>query len=220
MQRHARSYIEGVELIHQRRRTTAIEGAAVHRQHFGNAQMDARLAHRRGVPWLGGDDDEANRYPDSPTFRYATTTLDVAWMQPLSVDGRSLLWNSALRYQWTDDPLYGSEYLAIGSRYTVNGFDGEITLSGEQGGYWRNSLTLPLHPSFMPYAGIDLGHVSRAPERGIAGGTLTGGYLGFRGRAAEALTWDAFVGWSLDAPREFRRHIDARTYGFRMVYLF
>jgi hemolysin activation/secretion protein len=219
-QRQARSYIENVEVRNQRRRTTSLELALLHRQYWGPAQIDLRLAHRRGVPWLGGDDDASGTPSDYPTYRYALTTLDASLMRPVPLGVRQALWNSALRYQWSDDPLYGSEFISIGGRYTVNGYDGETTLGGARGGYWRNSLSLPLHRAFVPYVGIDVGHIESDRQLGIEGGTLSGGHIGFRGDAAGAVTWDAFVGWPIDGPRGYRQRSDARAYGLRVAYQF
>jgi hypothetical protein len=72
-----------------------VELALLHRQYGGPAQIDLRLAHRRGVPWLGGDDDASGTLSDYPTYRYALTTLDASLMQPVPLDGRQGLWNSA-----------------------------------------------------------------------------------------------------------------------------
>lgn len=217
-QRRAHSFIEGVELENQRRRTTSIELALLHRQYWGPAQIDMRLAHRRGLPWLGGQDDVVDLPVNAPTFRYGITSLDVGLAMPMAVGERQLLWSSTLHYQTSSDPLYGSEYLSIGGRYTVQGFDGETPLNGRSGGYWRNSLTLPLHRSFAPYAGIDVGHVASNTGQGIAGGTLSGGYLGLRGDFAGALSWDAFAGWRLQSPDGF--DTSGRVVGFRLGYSF
>lgn len=217
-QRHARSFIENVEIDNQRRRTSFAELALLHRQYWGSAQIDLRLAHRRGLPWLGGDDDAAGLAENMPTFRYGISSFDAGVSMPLHVGQRPLLWNSALRYQWSGDTLYGSEFVAIGGRFTVNGFDGENSLGGMNGGYWRNSVSLPLHRAFAPYAGIDIGHISSDQAQGIDGGTLSGAYLGTRGDAGDALSWDAFVGWPINHPMDFIA--EGRVVGFRLAYQF
>ncbi len=40
----------------------------------------------------------------------------------------------------TVPPLTQQDKLSIGGRYTVRGFDGELSLSGEKGWLWRNEL--------------------------------------------------------------------------------
>lgn len=218
-QRHSRSFVEGIELRGQRRRTTSAELALLHRQYLGSLQADLRLAHRRGLPWLGGDDDAAGRDDQAPTFGYGITTLDIGIGAPVLQGARPIYWNSALRYQWSSDPLYGSEFISIGGRYTVNGFDGEVMMGGATGGYWRNSLAFSLHRRFSPYLGVDVGHIARNAAQGIAGGDMVGAHVGARGQAL-SLDWDAFVGFPLDAPRAIRAQRDARVVGFRLATQF
>jgi len=218
-QRHSRSYVENVELRGQRRRTTSAELALLHRQYLGAAQADLRLAHRRGLPWLGGDDDAPGRDAEAPTFRYGITVLDIGFGAPVLKGARPLYWNSALRYQWSSDPLYGSEFISLGGRYTVNGFDGEVMLGGATGGYWRNSLNFSLHRRFSPYAGVDVGHIATNAAQGIAGGNISGVHVGARGQAV-GLDWDAFVGFPLDAPRAIREQSPSRVVGFRLATQF
>ncbi len=218
-QRHSRSFIEGNELLGQRRRTTSAELALLHRQYLGSLQADLRLAHRRGLPWLGGDDDAAGRDPESPTFRYGITSVDIGVGAPVLQGPRPIYWNSALRYQWTSDPLYGSEFISIGGRYTVNGFDGEVMMGGATGGYWRNSLNFSLHRRFSPYLGVDVGHIATNAVQGIDGGNMVGAHAGARGQMLN-LDWDAFIGFPLDAPRVIRAQSDARVVGFRLAAQF
>lgn len=218
-QRHSRSFIEGNELLGQRRRTTSAELALLHRQYLGSLQADMRLAHRRGLPWLGGDDDAPGRGEQAPTFRYAITVLDIGIGAPLLQGPRPIYWNSALRYQWSSDPLYGSEFISIGGRYTVNGFNGEVVMGGATGGYWRNGLSFNLHRRFSPYAGVDIGHIANNAVQGIAGGDMVGAHVGARGQAM-GLDWDAFIGFPLEAPRAIREQSDARVVGFRLATQF
>ncbi|MGX9190128.1 ShlB/FhaC/HecB family hemolysin secretion/activation protein [Stenotrophomonas sp. Ker107b] len=218
-QRHSRSFVEGVELRGQRRRTTSAELALLHRQYVGSLQADLRLAHRRGLPWLGGDDDGPGRDDEAPTFRYRITTLDIGVGAPVLQGPRPIYWNSALRYQWTSDPLYGAEFISIGGRYTVNGFDGEVMMGGATGGYWRNSLNFSLHRRFSPYVGVDVGHIASNAVQGIAGGDMVGAHVGVRGQAL-SLDWDVFVGFPLEAPRAIRAQSDARVVGFRLATQF
>lgn len=218
-QRRSRSFIEGNELLGQRRRTTSAELAVLHRQYMGSLQADVRVAHRRGLPWLGGDDDAPGHGEQAPTFRYAMTVLDVGVAAPLLQGARPIYWNSALRYQWSSDPLYGSEFISIGGRYTVNGFNGEVVMGGGTGGYWRNGLSFNLHRRFAPYAGVDIGHIANNAAQDIAGGDLVGAHVGARGQAL-GLDWDAFIGFPLEAPRAIREQSDARVVGFRLATQF
>lgn len=218
-QRSSHSYVEGVEIEGQRRRTTSVELALLHRQYLGRVQADIRLAHRRGVPWLGGDDDAVGRDDLAPTFRYGLTTLDIGAGGALTSGPRPLAWNTALRYQWSKDTLYGSEFISVGGRYTVNGFDGEVPLGGSRGGYWRNSISWMAHRAIAPYAGIDIGHIERDDRQGIGGGTLSGAHLGARGELG-GLAWDGFVGVPMSRPAWLKHEARGHVIGFRASWQF
>ena len=142
--RWAHSFIEDSELLTQKRDVTTAELALVQRQYLGNAQLDLRLAHRRGVHWFGGQSDAWGTPANSPTFQYGLNVLDASLNLPLQVGKLPLQWSSELRAQRSTDTLYASEFISIGGRYSVRGYDGEETLAGERGWYWRNTVSVPL----------------------------------------------------------------------------
>lgn len=197
--RWAHSYIEDVELDSQRRDMSMVEAAIVHRHYLGNAQLDLRLAEHFGVPWFGGQRNPAGRTRSDPTFRYHLSVLDASLNLPFKVGKQPVQWTSELHGQYSDNHLYASEYIGIGGRYTVRGFDGDQTLAAERGWYWRNTLTLPVsHWPFAFYAGLDAGRVSGPGTAYIPSNTaLSGGFFGLRGTFGEHLSWDAFAGKAL-----------------------
>jgi hemolysin activation/secretion protein len=216
--RWAHSYIEDVELDTQRRNTTLAELALSHRRYLGSAQLDLRLAQRRGVHWFGGMRDMQGRRSDEPTFGYQLTTFDASLNLPFQLGRQPVQWTSELHAQRSPDTLYGSEFIAIGGRYTVRGFDGEQTLAAERGWYWRNTVTLPV--SRWPlafYAGIDTGHVGGPSGRYLGKKSLSGGFAGLRGNIGR-LNWDAFAGWSLRGGRQLDSMRPAT--GFSLIYQF
>jgi hemolysin activation/secretion protein len=215
--RWAHSYIEDVELDSQRRHMSTIEASIAHRRYLGNAQLDLRLAERFGVPWFGGQRDPAGRASDDPTFRYRLTTLDASLNQPFSLAGQPAQWTSEFHAQYSHSRLYGSEYLSLGGRYTVRGFDGEQTLAAERGWYWRNTITQPISGwPLMWYAGIDAGRVSGPGTAYIPGNTtLAGGFFGLRGTYKQ-LSWDAFAGKAMHGGKVLENTRPAT--GFQLVY--
>lgn len=202
--RTQRSAIEHVEIKVQHRRTAAAELGVVHRQYLGDAQLDLTLAHREGVPWFGSLKDAPGRPDDAPTYRYQLNTLDAALLVPFRIGDMPLRWSSALRLQHTQDVLYTTEYIAIGNRYTVRGFDGERTLAASKGGYWRNDLEIPLGSSGQNfYLGLDYGRVGGAGASYLAGKTLIGSAVGLRGATTyngATFGYDVFAGWALEKP--------------------
>lgn len=201
LKQNTRVFIEGLEVENQRRETTAVEVALRHDMQAGRARIDARLAHRRGVPWLGGQRDRPDAPRDYPRWQYRITTLDLSMSLPLS---RRLGWNSELRLQHSDNVLYVNEQLALGSRYSVRGFSGDQQLSAERGAYLRNTLSVALDRDVGLYVGVDVGHLGGPGTTQLPGASLSGAVLGLRGNAGR-ISWDAFTGRGLQAPRGISR---------------
>lgn len=197
--RNSDAYIEDAEIETQRRNTTAAEAALIHRHYLGRAQVDLALAHRQGVPWFSGQGDPAGRLPQSPTYRYALDTLDIGASVPLAIGPDGTRWLTAVRGQASHSPLYATEFISIGGRYTVRGFDGEQTLAAERGEYWRNEIEFPLAASQAFYLALDCGHVSGPSAAVLAGRTLVGTAVGLRGTAA-GFSYEVFAGWALRKP--------------------
>jgi hemolysin activation/secretion protein len=149
--------------------STAVAGGLL-RVSFGYA---------RGSGIFGALEDPSNLPTDAPRaqfekYKYALSyDYPFNWFElPWSI-GSSIVGQDAL------DSLYGSEQLLIGGIYTVRGFV-DNTLSGDDGYYWRNELSV--QPNFVLgeetigsrfYVGVDYGDVSSispdTPEGHMAG---------------------------------------------------
>lgn len=199
--RAQRSAIDGVDLVTQHRQTTAVEAGAVHRHYLGKAQLDLTLAHREGVPWFGGMEDQPGA---TASWRYRMNTIDAAVILPVQLAEYTLRWNGALRAQQTRNTLYAADYFGIGNRYTVRGFDGEHVLAADRGIYWRNDIEAPPDPNGnVFYLGFDAGRVEGPGTAALPGRSLAGAALGVRGahRLRDAtLSFDLFAGWPLRKP--------------------
>jgi hemolysin activation/secretion protein len=213
--RQAHSYIDGEEIAVQRRRTRAVELALIQRRYLGDAQLDLRLAWRRNVPWFGGD-WTAGR-DGGPTFRANIATLDASLGLPFQAAGQRWLWTSELHVQATGDQVYAEDYVTVAGRYTVRGFDGEETLGGPHGGYWRNTLSWPLGGGVALYGGVDVGRAGGTPAPGLSGHAVSGAVLGVRG-GRWGLSWDLFAGWALHAPAGL--HTTRPAAGMQWIYVF
>lgn len=214
--RWARSFIEDTEIEVQRRNVTSAEFALTHRHYFGPAQLDAVLAHREGVPWWNGQEDAPGRASASPTFRYRLQTLDVGLSVPFRLGETPLRYLGSFRGQAGSSPLYASEFFAIGSRYTVRGFDGEQLLAAERGWFLRNELEFPLGASGQSlYAGLDHGELEGPSVATLPGDRLTGAAVGLRGAVGGAF-YDLFAGWPLYKPAGYRTAQPAA--GFQLIY--
>lgn len=216
--RTAHSNIEDVEIRVQRRHTTAVELALLQRRYIGRAQLDLSLAQRRGVPWFGAQSDAPAASGDAPTFRYTIDTFDAQLSWPFRWGRQALSWSSTLHAQYTRDRLYAENFIALGGRYTIRGFDGRYTLGAERGWFWRNRLGWALGNSGMRlYGGVDVGHVGGVDARTWSSHTLAGAFLGLRG-AAYGFHWNLFAGWALEAPDGLTTRRPAA--GMQVVYQF
>ncbi|WP_180297458.1 ShlB/FhaC/HecB family hemolysin secretion/activation protein, partial [Snodgrassella alvi] len=107
---------------------------------------------------------------------------------------------------------------SIGGRYTVRGFDGEVTLMGERGWYWNNNLSWQYLGTHQVYLGLDVGHVAGPATEMQLGKTLAGAVIGFKGQMKAGGQWyyDIFAGKPIYKPQYFRTA--NTTVGFSLNY--
>lgn len=203
------NYINGTEIIIQKKATTALETALNYRKYIKQDIWDYQLAYRQGLPWFGAQDDTGREQ----TSRYGLWTAEINWQKPASLWGVASRYTMTLRGQYTQDRLYSSEDFSIGNRYTVRGFDGEETLMGEKGFYLRNEMAIPLKKQTEEiYAALDYGYVSENGENDLPEQILVGAALGFRGNISQ-VNFDIFVGWPLKKPESMKS--GNPTFGFQ-----
>ncbi len=200
--RWATTLLEDVEIRVQRRNVTAMGASLSHRRFLGAAMLDGALEYRHGIPWWA-QKDPANRDPASPTTRYHLATLDLSLGVPFRLLGLPLRYLNRSRAQYSWSKLFLSEQFSIGNRYTVRGFDGELTLAAESGFYTRNEIGVPLGRTGQElYAGVDQALVGGPSAGALPGRKLTGSAVGLRG-GYRFLPYDAFAGWALHRPAGF-----------------
>ena len=208
--------IDDVDIGVQKRNTTFVELGWVHTHYFGNAQFDVTLANRWGTSAFGGMGNPVGRPSDYPTFMYTMQTLDVTLVAPFQIASQPLTYIATFRGQNTRSPLYTTDQFSIGGRYTVRGFDGELTLTGERGFYLRNELSLPIADTAQSaYVGFDFGKVYGPSVQYLVGDTLAGATVGLRG-GYKGFSYDLFSGWSLYKPAQFKTATPA--IGFNLTY--
>ncbi|MFZ1180881.1 MAG: ShlB/FhaC/HecB family hemolysin secretion/activation protein [Herbaspirillum sp.] len=216
--RWSRSYLNDTEIGVHRRHPTFAELSWIHRHYYGDAQLDATLANRWGVGWFNGAPDAPDRAADSPTYRYSMQTLDATLVVPFKLSTRTLTYIGTIRAQHSNSRLYLSDQSAIGSRYTVRGFDGELTLASENGVFWRNNLEIALgRTGSALYLGLDAGRLYGHRVPYLQGDALAGAAVGLRGGIG-SLHYDLFAGWALVRPQQFQTATPAA--GFNLIYQF
>ncbi|AIY40130.1 Channel-forming transporter/cytolysins activator of TpsB family [Collimonas arenae] len=226
------SYVDDAENEKQNRNTTFAELAWVHTHYFGSAQLDLTLANRWGVNWFNGQtyikDYLGQEDPATNNLHYTLQTIDATLSVPFQIASQPVTYIGTFRAQTSRSQLYLTDQFSIGNRYTVRGFDGELTLAAERGFYLRNELDLPIASSGQTgYVGLDYGQVYGPSVRGwpatsndsgnpgLLGNKLAGATVGMRG-GLYGLTYDVFSSWALYKPQGFNTAMPA--VGFSLAY--
>ncbi|QMV13845.1 ShlB/FhaC/HecB family hemolysin secretion/activation protein [Vibrio spartinae] len=149
-----------------------------------------------GSDLFGGERNQ----PGFPKAQFRKGTLTASYTQPFQ---SGPVFTSTLFAQWSNDTLYSSQRLSIGGEYSVRGFK-DVSISGDQGYYWRNDLSYPL--GTLPYIGqvsaqwaVDTGSIVRDKNDALERGSLMGTRLAIRTRSRRFSSSIA-IGMPLDAP--------------------
>jgi len=204
--RRAQSYIDDVELIVQRRRTTNAEAGLSYRQLFDSSTLDLDLGYRRGVPWSNAQEDLPDARMGGPTLRPRIASFSASYAAAFALAGRQLQYTGTLRGQHTRDATLSIDQLSIGGRHSVRGFTGDAVLLAENGLVWRNDLSWPVRLGLgidtHAILGLDWGRVWGPSDVLLAGRRLAGASFGLRGRAS-ALYFDLSLATPLRRPDNF-----------------
>jgi hemolysin activation/secretion protein len=123
-----------------------------------------------------------------------------------------------VRGQWNDSPLTPQDRFSIGNRYTVRGFDGQLTLAADRGWLIRSDLSAPIaHSGQVIYIGADYGEVGGQSSENLIGKYLAGVVAGLRG-GYKSLQYDVFVGEPVNKPKGYQTH--ATTAGFSLNWTY
>jgi hemolysin activation/secretion protein len=197
------NFIEDTEIETQRRRTAGWELSIAHREFMGSNTLDVNLAYRHGTgafQALTAPEDLFGEGASRPKVWNADVSLSV----PFQLAQQNLRYLGALRAQWNDTPLVPQDRFAIGGRYSVRGFDGNMMLSADRGWTLRNDIGLLLGASGQElYLGLDYGEVGGQSSRYLIGTRLAGTALGLRGNLLGG-SYDIFVGQPIKKPEGFR----------------
>ncbi len=206
--RRGESFLNDVELVVQRRRTTRLEAGITYKKLIGQADLDIDLGYQRGMPWFSAEDN----FPQvegvvSPNNRPQIWSMNVSYNQPFTLAQQSFQYTGSMHGQVTNDALLAVDQISIGNRYSVRGFDGNRVLLASSGFYFRNDLSMPVNliagVDSQVYLGIDAGRVWGVSDVPLIGSKLAGTAIGMRGRW-NALQMDASIGTPLYKPEGFK----------------
>lgn len=149
--------------------------------------LHSEVQYAAGLHLWGARDDSG--WPGSPKAQYTVLRGDVSYGHPIDAFGLDLTWSTAVHGQWTNDSLYATEQIALGSESSVRGYKEQV-LQGNRGGSLRNELSAAL-PSgiarldetlgvLRPFIGYDVGVVTHFHPESAVAGRLSGAALGVR----------------------------------------
>ncbi|MFZ7236242.1 ShlB/FhaC/HecB family hemolysin secretion/activation protein [Avibacterium gallinarum] len=201
--RHSQNYIDDAEIDVQRRR---MAGWQVNLSHIEYIKA-ATLKLSTGFKWGTGVRRSMvapEEYWGEGTSRPKVITASVELNYPFYIGNQPLTFNTNWSAQWNKTPLIQQDRFSIGGRYTVRGFDGELTLSGERGWLWRNELSWNIaNKGHWIYLALDGGRVMGRDEEMRLGHHLMGAALGLRGGWTH-FYYDVFIGRPLHKPTGFK----------------
>lgn len=215
--RESANFIDDAEIEIQHRRMAGWTAGLAHREYLGSATLDINFNYKQGTGAyhsLPAPEEQFGEGSSRPTIM----TASLSFRQPFMIGQQPFQFNTSWQAQWNKTPLILQDMFSIGGRYTVRGFDGELTLTGERGWVWRNELGWNIaNKGHELYLALDGGHVSGNYTKELLGKNLMGGALGLRG-TLWGLTYDYFVGIPLHKPEGFKTsHV---TTGFNVSYQF
>ncbi|MFC0322200.1 ShlB/FhaC/HecB family hemolysin secretion/activation protein [Gallibacterium melopsittaci] len=215
--RESHNFVDNAEIDIQRRRMAGWTAGLSHREYFGSATLDINFNYKQGTGAYHSLPAPEEQFGEG-TSRPTIITASLSVKQPFTLGQQPFQFNTSWQAQWNKSPLILQDMFSIGGRYTVRGFDGELTLTGERGWVWRNELGWNIaNKGHELYLALDGGHVSGNYTKELLGKNLMGGAIGLRG-TLWGLTYDYFVGIPLHKPEGFRTsHV---TTGFNLSYQF
>lgn len=215
--RQSQNYIDGAEIEVQKRRMAGWEAGISHKEYIGDATLELSANYKRGTGARGSLEAPEELWGEG-TSRPKIITASIELTKPFMLGEQPWQYQSSWNAQWNKTPLIAQDRFSIGGRYTVRGFDGELTLSGERGWLWRNELAWNVNQKgHQLYLALDGGRVMGWSTESQLGHHLVGAALGLKG-GFSGFYYDVFVGRPIRKPEGFRTS-DAVA-GFNIGYSF
>lgn len=201
------NFIDDTEVEVQKRRTAGYQAGLGYETVIGKTQWISDVMYQRGT----GAFDAIN--PPEALFnegsaRAGIVKVGVDVNQPIQLADKALNYHATFKGQYATEALVPNERLNIGGRYSVRGFDGERSLSGDHGAILRQELSAYIGDKpHAVYAGIDAGYVKLDNDEQddlLLGNHLVGGLIGVKGYVTPLRTsYDLFAGYPLAQPDNF-----------------
>ncbi|QIQ22032.1 ShlB/FhaC/HecB family hemolysin secretion/activation protein [Zophobihabitans entericus] len=211
--RQSHNYINDEEIEIQKRKTTSWQLGLQHRHYIGNNTLNLGVSYQQGVRWFAAH-KAPEEYIDNGTALSQIFRYNLGLSVPFNLSEANFRYNLDIQGQHTRrGMLTAQERFSIGGRWSVRGFDGELSLSADRGISVRNELSWILPENQELYLGIDYGQVYGNASEYLLGRHLSGAALGLRG-SYWGFYYDAFVGTPIYKPDLFKA--DDATFGFNI----
>jgi hemolysin activation/secretion protein len=220
-----RNAYDGVDLPAQTRDVISYELGVSHRQYIGGIAIDGGIAWRASLPGLS---KTRGMVLEEPNFNGKTeiALANIGAQVPFKVGGQPFSYRFEWNRQDARTALTPADYFTIGTRYSVRGFNQQMTLAAESGWAISNELDWYLPTTIgtqSAYGGLDAGRVRGRASEYLTGKTLVGAVLGVRGQIAPSNSFgattscDVSVGWPVHKPAGIS---GSPTFLFQVISLF
>ncbi len=210
----SRYYFGGEELGVMRKQNPTWELTLRQQRYFDKKVVAASLGLQRRLPWLSSvatPEEKAGLF----SKRSRVVHADLQALMKFDVTGDKFSYAPHVNAQYSPDILSSDNQFNIGNRWTVRGFDGEYTLSGNQGWYWSNDFIWDIAgPEQQFYLGLDIGRIIGS-EQYRQGKVISGAVSGLRGDIFST-QYDFFIGTPLSKPDNFSS--DSFNMGFSLKW--
>lgn len=219
IEKERRNAIDGEDLAVQHQKTDAYRIGVRRRSYAGETVSNWELWYQKGMPWFGAERSIGDGEAGNPTTRYSLFGISGQIETPITIGNIQANYRLSFTGQYTKDRLYSTDQLAIGGRWTVRGFDGDNSLSAENGWYLQNELDIPIEgASITPYLAFDMGHVWGPSSEWLLGKNLVGTAIGVKGNIGSMLQYDVFLGVPLYKPEGFQTGKTTAGFSLFMEY--
>lgn len=210
----SRYYFGGEELGVMRKQNPTWELTLRQQRYFDKKVVAASLGLQRRLPWLSSVatlEEKAGLF----SKRSRVVHADLQALMKFDLTGDKFSYAPHFNAQYSPDILSSDNQFNIGNRWTVRGFDGEYTLSGNQGWYWSNDFIWDIAgPEQQFYLGLDIGRIIGS-EQYRQGKVISGAVSGLRGKLLST-QYDLFIGTPLSKPDNFQS--DSINMGFALKW--
>ena len=216
-QRTTNNFIDDSEVQVQRRVVGGWDFGVNHKEFFKQATLEGNLNYKRGTGAFGSLVAPEQAFGEG-TSRLGIITADANLTLPFALKEQQFKFNPSWRWQMNRTPLSPQDRFAIGGRYTVRGFDGELSLAAERGWLLRNDFSMLLGASNQElYLGLDHGEVQGPSSALLVAKRLSGAAIGVRGQFKK-IQYDIFGARPINRPSLFRTASSTAGFSLNLSY--